>query len=151
MEKTIITSTNEGMKLLGITVIGDIKNAVHDALYSRIHLVPEYTDHTTLEECLTALIFWENQLKIEKNYEYIGPEMFRWLAFFSNNLKKGKIQEITHQFLELPELLFFRLIPYQKEIKYLLSVLSNSCQDSGDLFRSRNCFHRNQQLRAFVK
>lgn len=121
MKKAIITSTNEGMKVLGITVIGDIKSAVHDALYSGIQLMPEYTDHTTLKECLTALIFWENQLKVEKNYKYIGPEMFRWLAFFSKNLKNRKIKEITHQLLELPELLFFRLIPYQKKIKNKLS------------------------------
>ena len=80
MEKTIITSTNEGMKLLGITVIGDIKNAVHDALYSRIQLVPEYTDHTTLEECLTALIFWKNQLKIEKNKNLTLKQEYEKLA-----------------------------------------------------------------------
>ena len=120
MKKPTAT-TDLTMKSLGYSVIGDIKRATHDALYSRLTLVPEYVDYKSLKECLTALVFWEEQLKSEKNYNYIGPEMFRWLAFFSDNLKKGNIVELSHQFLELPELVFIRVLPYQSKIKKELS------------------------------
>ena len=119
--KTPIVTTEFTMEDLGRCIIGDIKRATHDALYSRITLLPEYVDYNNLKECLTALVFWEEQLQNERKYRYIGPEIFRWLAFFSDNLKQGNAFELSQQFLELPELVFIRLLPYQSKIKTKLS------------------------------
>ncbi len=112
-------------------IIADIGRAVHDAMYNRITVDWNILELYELQNSFRAIRFLERITADETNPEYIGPELFRWLGFFSRGIKTGDWEECSYQLLNLPALLFVRVLPHHDKIDQPLDFTLRAEPGSG--------------------